>query len=188
MKMTNKNGLTIVEILVAVTIIALLAAGLYSVSNYLEKQAKIKLTESTIEALSAAIEQYRDFNGHFPFVTGTGSYGLSQLQTTLNGTVVNPTDYNDIYASSDALYYILNQVPASKKIIDNLNRSLVTNKDYKGTEYFILINGVNYPLIHIIDPWKCPLRYTYKDSDNFPLIESTGPDRDFNTPDDISSR
>lgn len=197
---TRHTGLTLTEIIVAVAIIALLAAGLYSVSNYIEKQAKIKLTESTIEAVCAAIEQYYDFYGSFPFQAGI-DYGRIQLEGTdangLNGTVrgdnkctLAVSDYNGIYASGDALYYFLNQIPASRKILDEINRSMVTNKDYKGKDYYFSsnIDSQCYPLIHIIDAWKCPLRYTYKQGDNFPLIESAGPDRKFNTPDDISSK
>jgi prepilin-type N-terminal cleavage/methylation domain-containing protein len=191
----NKYGLTLVEILVAVTIIAILAAGLYSVSNYLETQSKIKTTKSTIELLCTALEQYHDFYGKFPFKAGI-DYGLSQLELNLNGNVVDDSgvplsacDYNDIYASSEALYYFLNQFPAGKKIVDSINRSLLTNKGQMGKEYFILIDTVNYPLIHIIDPWKYPFRYTYKQGDNFPIVISAGPDKDFNTPgDNISSR
>jgi prepilin-type N-terminal cleavage/methylation domain-containing protein len=187
------SGLTLMEILVAIAIIAILAAGLYSVSNYVEKQAKAKLTESTIEILSAAIEQHHDFYGKFPFLAGT-DYGRSQLESLtepngLKGSVVNPADYNDIYASSEALYYFLNKFPAGREIVDSINHSLLTNKDYKNKEYFIDINGQRYPLIHIIDVWQHPLRYTYKDGDNFPLIESAGPDKNFNTPaDNISSK
>jgi len=181
-----------VEILVAVAIIAILAAGLYSVSNYLETQSKIKLTKSTIELLCTALEQYHDFNDSFPFVAGA-NYGRTGLQLGVHGTVwVNGGvigDYNDIYSSSEALYYFLNQFPAGKKIVDSINRSLLTNKGDNGKEYFIDISGQRYLLIHIIDPWKYPLRYTYKQGDNFPIVISAGPDKDFNTPgDNISSR
>ena len=193
----NKYGLTLVEILVAVAIIAILAAGLYSVSNYLETQSKIKLTKSTIEILCTALEQYHDFYGKFPF-EAKENYGQAELEPNLNGNIVdkngNPLsapDYNDIYASSEALYYLLNKFPAGKKIVDSINRSLLTNKGEKGKEYFIRLNVDMkcYPLIHIIDPWKYPLRYTYEQGDNFPLVISAGPDKDFNTPgDNISSR
>jgi prepilin-type N-terminal cleavage/methylation domain-containing protein len=191
------SGLTLAEILVAITIIAILAAGLYSVSNYIEKQAQTKLTESTIEILSTAIEQYHDFYDRFPFQADK-NYGKPNLQTDVNGVVVNKigtplsaSDYNDIYASSEALYYFLNKFPAGKEIVGSLNSSLLTNKGYKNKEYFIRFgtDTTNYPLIHIIDSWTYPLRYTCKDGDNFPVIISAGPDKDFNTPaDNISSK
>lgn len=192
----NKNGLTLIELLAAIAIVAILAAGLYIAGSRAETQAKIKLTESTIQMLSTALEQYRDFYGKFPFkadltynrvkLEGADSNGLNGTVTVSTGV---PADYNDHYASDDALYYYLNRNPASKKIIGSINSSLITNKDDRKREYFITISGTTYPLLHFVDAWKSPFRYTYATGDNFPLIESAGPDKDFNKKDDnITSR
>src|SRR4030042_5492690 len=81
----NKYGLTLVEILVAIAIIAILAAGLYSVGNYVETQSKIKLAESTIETLCCALEQYCDFNDGFPFAAGV-NYDAPNLLSDVHGT------------------------------------------------------------------------------------------------------
>jgi prepilin-type N-terminal cleavage/methylation domain-containing protein len=190
------NGLTLLEVLVAITIIAILAAGLYTVSSRVEKQAKEKLTKSTIEILCTALEQYRDFYGKFPFIATTAGYNKACLEGHLEGSVTNKTggvlsDYNDIYASSEALYHFLNKCPSSKKIIGSINPSLLTNKDNKNTEYFFKFSsdpGNYYPLVHIIDAWNVPFRYTYTLGNNFPVIISAGPDKNLNTSDDISSR
>lgn len=199
MKRNQKtNGLTIAEILVAIAIVALLAAGLYSVSSYVETKSKITLTESTIETLAAAIDEYHDFYGKFPFKADT-SYGRGELEANnsngLNGNVSVKDgvvgDYNDSYASIEALYYFLNKCPNSKKIVNSINISLITNKDNKNREYFFTPTGggQTYPLMHIIDAWKTPLRYTYEQGDNFPVITSAGPDRDFGKKEDnITSR
>lgn len=158
----NKIGLTLVEILVAIAIIAILAAGLYSVSNYIEKQAQIKLTESTIEILSTAIEQYHDFYGKFPDVN----------------------DNNGIPADCDRcmerLYYRLSLAPDAKNILNQINSSMIVNV-YKD-------EGPNiFP--EIVDAWGTDFKYIYNSGDNFPLIESAGPDKDFNkTADNISSK
>jgi len=186
------NGITLVELLMAVAIVAILSAGLYVVGSRVETQAKIKQTQSTIEILSAALEQYYDANSScFPFragltynqnkLEGTDSNGLNGKVTDKNGTQLTAASYNDLYASSEALYYFLNRIPASKKIIGTINSSLITNKDNKNTEYFFIPTGGTtvYPLLHFVDAWKTPFRYTYKTGDNFPLIESAGPDKDF---------
>jgi prepilin-type N-terminal cleavage/methylation domain-containing protein len=188
----NKNGLTIMEILVAVAIMALLAAGLYFAGHYVETQAKIKLTESTIETLAAAIDEYHDFYGKFPF-DANESYGGSELEAVgnpnglsgkvkdKNGDNLIPGDYNNVYASGEAMYHFLNECPGSRKIVNSINISLVTNKDNKNREYFFMPTGGSqaYPLMHIIDSWKTPLRYTYGQDDNFPVITSAGPDGKF---------
>ena len=192
----NKYGLTLVEVLVAITIIAVLAAGLYSVSNYVETQSKKELTKSTIETLCAALEQYRDSNDGFPFVADV-NYGKPNLLSDVNGSVVS-SGHKDEYASSEALYYFLNKFPTSRKIVGSINTSLLTDKDDKGEKMYITINGQNYPLVRIFDPWKKALRYTYyynkttKQGDNFPVITSAGPNRKFDPNgvhiDDITSR
>jgi prepilin-type N-terminal cleavage/methylation domain-containing protein len=199
------NGLTLVEILVAIAIVVLLSAGLYVAGDYADKQAKIKQTQSTIEMLSAALEQYRDSNDCFPFIAYTYKPFKytdlqSNLQSILGGTVtvsvkggVVATDYNNLYASDETLYYYLNRNPASRKIISSINSSLITNKDYMKREYFINYGGpTNYPLLHFVDAWNFPFRYTYKTGDNFPVITSAGPNRVFEPNglyiDDITSR
>jgi prepilin-type N-terminal cleavage/methylation domain-containing protein len=184
----NKNGLTIVEILVAIAIVALLAVGLYSVGSYVETQSKITLTESTIETLVAALDEYHDFYGKFPF-DANESYDRNDIESVVDGDVTDKAgtpllaaDYNDVYASNEALYHFLNKCPSSKKIVNSINLSLLTNKDNKNREYFFKFKsdpGQAYPLRHIIDPWKTPLRYTYEQSDNFPVITSAGPDKKF---------
>ena len=176
----------------AVAIVAILSAGLYMVGSRVETQAKIKQTQSTIEILSAALEQYYDANSNcFPF-TAVNNFKRtdlqSQLQSILGSTLTVsvstgvPADYNDHYASDDTLYYYLNRIPASKKIIGTINSSLITDKDCRKREYFYYFTAVpttHYPLLHFVDAWNSPFRYTYSSGDNFPVIESAGPDKDF---------
>ena len=203
----NKNGLTLIELLVAIAILAVLSVGLYIAGDYAAKQAKIKQTQSTIEMLSAALEQYRDSNDCFPFIAyKTYKYTdlQTKLQSILGGTVTVKVstgpiaDYDNLYASDEMLYYYLNRNPASKKIIGSINSSLITNKDYMKREYYINYGGgtPDYPLLHFVDAWKTPFRYTYVNSatqqDNFPVITSAGPNRVFEPngvyKDDITSR
>jgi prepilin-type N-terminal cleavage/methylation domain-containing protein len=202
MRNSKYIGLTLIEILMAIAIVAVLSAGLYMVGSRVETQAKIKQTQSAIEMLSTALEQYRDANSCFPFKAGltydrtklesiTDCNGLDGKVSDNAGNLLPAAGYNDLYASSEALYYFLNRNPASKKIIGTINSSLITDKDNKNTEYFFKFTGdpVVYPLPHFVDAWNYPFRYTYKAGDNFPLIESAGPDKDFNKKDDnITSR
>jgi prepilin-type N-terminal cleavage/methylation domain-containing protein len=105
----KKNGLTLVEILVAIAIVALLAAGLYSVSQYVDRQAKVKLTESTIEILAAAIDEYYDFYNKFPDPADSYPAGCN--------------------LSIEKLYYKLGLAPNAKKILGHINPSLIKDAD-----------------------------------------------------------
>jgi hypothetical protein len=69
----------------------------------------------------------------------------------------------------------------------------------------VTVGGKSYPLFRVIDPWGETLRYDYYDekppphsqSDiddmeksrkTFPVITSAGPDKEFDSADDITSR
>jgi prepilin-type N-terminal cleavage/methylation domain-containing protein len=170
----NKSGLTLVEILVVISIIALLAAGLYSVGNYVETQAKVKLAESTIETLCCALEQYRDF---YDGVTGVGKFpdpdaNAPSLPTTPPGPNEVPAGCS---LNIEKLYYRLSCAPDAKKIIGQINPSLIKDK-----------NKNNFP--EIVDPWQNYFHYSYVTGDNFPVIDSNGPNRISGDDDDISSK
>jgi prepilin-type N-terminal cleavage/methylation domain-containing protein len=159
-RIANKYGLTLVEVLVAVVIIAILAAGLYSVGNYLETQSKIKLTKSTIEILSAAIEQYHDFYGRFPN---------------------DPNHPSDPNLSMEQLYSQLSLAPDAKKILNQINFSA-------GKKYSLIKDTDKDGNPEIVDAWGTNLKYSYTSGDNFPLVTSAGPDGIWNDDDDITSR
>jgi prepilin-type N-terminal cleavage/methylation domain-containing protein len=63
------RGMTLIEIMVSITIVAILAVGLFAVGSYIDTQLKIERTKSTINMLVAALDQYFDFYKSFP---GTG--------------------------------------------------------------------------------------------------------------------
>ena len=184
-------GFSTLEVLTAVAVIAILATILVGVGKRLRAQANEKLAQSTIDIIVAALEQYYDFHGDFPFIAGV-DYGLDpcDLQSDV-GTVTNGVNKNE-YASSEALYYFLSTTPKSRRIIDTITDKLITNKGANGTVLKIEIpsgSGNKTDLIRFIDPWGKSLRYTYQAGDNFPVIKSAGPDGDITTAaDNITSR
>ena len=91
---TRKKGLTLIEVLVSVTIVAILAAGLFVVGNYIDTQIKVERTKATINLLVTALDQYFDFYHKFPV----------------------PIDANELS------YNRLSAAPDAKKIIDQINR------------------------------------------------------------------
>ena len=59
-------GLTVVEVLISVAILAILDAGMFTVSSYVSTQAEEKLAESTIEILVTSLEQFYEFWQEYP--------------------------------------------------------------------------------------------------------------------------
>ncbi len=109
------------------------------------------------------------------------------------------------YSGSEMLYFFLSRIPASRKTLERIDVSLITNEGSDEQEMNIEIRFASgdiktYPLFRIIDPWGKTLHYDYYDENEndfdkrkkgkrtFPLITSAGPDEIFGTDDDISSR
>jgi type II secretory pathway pseudopilin PulG len=212
----QKSGLTLIEMLAVLAIIMLLVGMLAGVAARITTQGKERLTRDTISLIGNALEQFRDFDYKYkdPGFAGLtfpldcnnfSGIGLanalySAIGDTFAITPVDPCQTEN--SGSEALYFILIQVPDCRKTLDKIDKSLLTNKDKNGIELKLEINppsGNFYPLIRFIDPWKKPLRYDYydewqndpiirlRDKKTFPVITSAGADRRFGTNDDISN-
>jgi len=116
------------------------------------------------------------------------------------------------YSGSEILYFFLSRVPACRKTLERIDSSLITDEDDGGNQMTIEIRvndivKTNYPLKRFVDPWLergkksktgRTLRYDYYDEflfppnpdtrRAFPVITSAGPDGEFDTLDDITSR
>jgi prepilin-type N-terminal cleavage/methylation domain-containing protein len=140
-------------------------------------------------------------NFNAPDLTGT-------IQVSLNlpllSVAINPADPCQLDNSgSEALYFFLSQVPDCRTTLDKIDKSLVTD-NVKGTTTTKTItfasSSQTLPFMRVIDPWKMPLRYDYYGKlplsifpdlaakRTFPVITSAGPDKKFDTSDDIINR
>jgi prepilin-type N-terminal cleavage/methylation domain-containing protein len=154
-----KQGLSLVEMLIVVAIIALLASMVISVASRIDTQTKEKGLDSLFALLDGALEEYKDFQGVFP-----------------------PQPVKDFTAAavhSEHLYQELYSVPASRKVLDKISDSLIQHK---------VDTGAIPPVPEIYDPWGTVLDYRYVAGDNFPELVSAGPDKIFGTADDITSK
>jgi len=209
----NRIGMTIFEILVAVAIMAILVTAVIGISKRIINQGRIRLTQSELEILVTALEQYYDFDERFPPDCNDNSQTV--LWDALSGTIGDsksatfrgPGKHSPEFSSSEVLYYFLNKVSQSSRIARNISNSLMTPLDDpnkpemepynpKTNKYdprslvFDYGNSNTSDDIYLnrfIDPWGISLRYKY-DSPNFPKLSSAGPDKLFGTDDDISSR
>jgi len=98
--------MTLIEILVSMAVIAVLLAGLFAVSSYIETQIKIRRTQTTMNLLVAALDAYR----------------LHQSYDTKQKFPL-PVDGNDLSYNSLAVE------PEAKNLLDQLNRKAMKKKD-----------------------------------------------------------
>ena len=78
---------------------------------------------------------------------------------------------------SEFLYGELDTVPASQAILKKIDASRIENK-----------RGTTQTAPEIYDPWGTPLDYRYVAGENFPRLISAGPDKTFDTKDDMTNR
>ncbi len=153
----NKHGVTLVEILVVVAIIAILATMSIGIASRINNQSKERSLKFIFALLDSALQEYREETGKFP----------EQPEKNFANALIH----------SEYLYGELNLMPGSRKIIERITKSLVKN------EY-----GTVDTQPEIYDPWGTAMDYSYVPGDNFPELISAGPDKIFDTADDISNK
>jgi len=212
------KAFTLIEMLVVVSIIAVLVTIVISIATRLDTQGKISSTQGTFALVNTALSEFQDygycyenpFDVDFKFPLDCNGFSSSDLETALaqgcdisNVTITSGT-HEPNYSECEALYFFLNRLPACEKIMSQIDIAFLTNLDRNGVRLIIHINGStdDYPLFRFTDAWHNTLRYDYYDAENistvtprmretiktFPVLTSAGPDGDFDTADDIKSR
>jgi prepilin-type N-terminal cleavage/methylation domain-containing protein len=203
----RKTGVTLVEILIVVAIIAILVTMVIGIATRVDTQGKEQLTKNTIALLDAALGEFGDYGyrysdsnyADFKFPLDCNNFNTSDFETKLGWTVGGLGTHDVNYSGSEALYFFLSRVPDCRQTLDKIDKSLITNKGSNGADMTITIDGKGYPLLRIIDPWRETLRYDYynekgsptekkESKKTFPVITSAGPDKEFGSADDITSR
>jgi prepilin-type N-terminal cleavage/methylation domain-containing protein len=152
----QKTGLTLIEILLAIAILALLVTITAVSTATLRKQAQVRLTESTLAVISSALQQYNEFWGTFPPEYNSSPAGLTDATAilrwnmataagcplpspltaaNLNDTTKLPLDvrplttpaYPTANTKYDVLYIRLARTPVCKRMIEGI--SSVSDQD-----------------------------------------------------------
>jgi len=97
LKLETHSVFTLVELLVVISIIAVLAALLFPVVGAVRKQAMIRTAQAEMAQLETAIDRYKSAYGFYPpdnqWLNSTNRTLVSQLYYELLGTTNNGTAY-----------------------------------------------------------------------------------------------
>jgi len=108
MKRNKYNyGITLVEILVVVSVIAILATMVIGIAGRINDQSKERGLESTFTLLESALQEYREGTGKFP----------EQPERNFANAAIH----------SEYIYRELDLMPESRKILERIAESLVKN-------------------------------------------------------------
>jgi prepilin-type N-terminal cleavage/methylation domain-containing protein len=146
----SKYGMTLVEMLI---VVAMIATIVIAVAARIGSQVKEKGLQNIFSLLESALQEYYEYWNVFPDP--------------------NKPPY---LTHSAALYGQLQGTPSSRKILENIDTSLIKN------------NPAAVGMPQIYDVWGILLDYRYVPGDTFPELISAGPDKAFATADDISSK
>jgi len=152
-----KQGLTLIEMVIVVGIIAMLATMTIGLISRFDNQAKERGLTSTFSLLEDALQEYYEYTDGFP----------EQPEM----------DFTNAATHSEYLYQELYSIPDSRSILEKIKDSLIKNE-----------NGTTETPPEIHDPWGTVFEYRYSPGDTFPVLVSAGPDKLFDTADDIRSR
>lgn len=103
-----KCGLTLVEMLTVVAIIALLATMVIRIAARIDTQSKERSLEGIFALLESALQEYHEYTGSFP----------EQLEKNFTMAVVH----------SEYLCEQLHRIPNSRKVLGKISDSLIENK------------------------------------------------------------
>ncbi len=230
-------GLTLVDMLVAVAIIAILAGMVLTTLNRIDSKAKEQLCEATLETLNTALRQFRDYGFQYRVPAAAGATEIEfyrslkfppdcsdflkdqvelevqallnlSVQPTIAATTAGQYDPND--SGSAVMYFFLTQVPECRETLAGIDPDMLKSDHKNDGNYWTMTIMIDlttqrsYPWIRVVDPWGKPLKYDYyinkwenttltwtQRTDavrSFPLITSAGPDKQFDTNDDITNR
>jgi prepilin-type N-terminal cleavage/methylation domain-containing protein len=201
MNTDRQKAFTLIEVLMAMAIILILIAAMLAGGKYLKTQAERQLTQSAIEVVVTALEQYYEQTDPKQFPPQVNSKSdletlLANTVTIISGTHPVPDadpltdDTGTVFWRSETAFYFLEKVPQSKAILDGLAERMLSNKDLTGASLQIVIpaGGTTYDWVRFVDAWGTSLNYTYQPGDSFPVITSAGPDKIFGNEDDLKSQ
>jgi prepilin-type N-terminal cleavage/methylation domain-containing protein len=150
------RGVTLIEMLVVLGIVAVLAGLVVTLTLRIDNQSKERSLANAFALLGTALREYYEYAGKFP----------EQPERNPANALVHV----------ELMVKELRSIPDSRQVLDKLNPTLVRSEQ----------GIVDVPELR--DPWGTLLDYVHAADYSFPELISAGPDRQFGTADDVSSK
>ena len=154
----------------------------------------------------AFTEDQQKFYSELRFPLDCSGLSIANIKVELENALdtdidILPGNYNDQAIGSEVMYFLLSRIPQSKKVLEGIDSSLIKENGN------VTVDGRIYPWLTVVDAWGTALRYDlyeigysgagyYTAADftgrlstrrAFPIITSAGPDKQFDTADDITT-
>jgi len=184
-ELRRETGITLIEMLVVISVIAILTTAIIGIAGYIDNQGKERLTKNAFALLDAAIGQFRDYGYQYRnnppdpderkfykglvFPLDYNDFTNNELENKLEealrlpGILISGGTHKDEYSGSEALYLFLSRVPESRKTLGDIDGALIKNAGSDKQPMVITIDNKEYPLLRIVDPWGKTLHYDYYD-------------------------
>lgn len=160
----HKAGLTLVEIVVVVGLIALLLTMIIGVISRVQSQSQEHLAQGTLELLNAALEQFRDYGYNYTvpqalpldekdfyralkFPLDCNDYPFDAPPFDVRSSLMVALDVNDVqlisglheprYSGIEVMYFFLSQVPTSRQTLEKITKSVKTNAGTDGADLIL---------------------------------------------------
>jgi prepilin-type N-terminal cleavage/methylation domain-containing protein len=153
------RAFTLIEMLVAVSIVLILISAMITVTGHLKNEARKRLTASALGVIATALEQYYENTSpkQFPLqVSNQSDFEIALFGNPPSDTVgivgtgfpipdADPLtdDPGTVFWRSASLYYFLNRTTQSRAIVESLSNQMLSNK-YDGIA--TLIRRIAYVL------------------------------------------
>jgi type II secretory pathway pseudopilin PulG len=140
MRNTNKKGLTLIEVLAIIVVMAILASAAVVVYNTYFKSSELAMGQNQALIMKDTVAKYMsENNGDLPLITPTADYinkpspvDVSKINSSLKGKIIKGNYY--IYGANMDVSYDIPSDYIQKQYDSYTNKSLVTKGVYVNTD------------------------------------------------------
>ncbi len=189
----RQSGLTLIEIIVATSIVVLLASIALVAAVRITSKAKEEHCYGIMEILNNALRQYRDygyecrlnirstaeldFYRSLKFPVDCTGFNAAQVENEITnfmnlpgGATIIPAGKHRITESGcTVMYFFLSRIPQCRQTLDEIDTKFLKNDHNEDEDYLFIEIAAGtstpreYPWTRILDPWGRVLRYDYYD-------------------------